>query len=468
MKIRGLGSKKIKILYEELGISSLGELEYACKENRLALLKGFGEATQKKILTELSKLKVYSKFVLLSRAEEIVDEILTKISQLESISKVAVTGDFRRGLEVISSIELVILASDKKSLLNDLQKIFNVELKEDRYQLKDEYSVPIIIYESLNEGDFTKKLFITTGSAAFIKKLKIDSKTISSKEELGIFESIEFPFIIPEMREPQFFHIKKKKLKKNTDLSVDKFHGLLHFHTDFSDGRNTLKEMLISAQNEGFHYAAVCDHSKSAVYANGLSVDRLIQQKEELTALASDFSLRLFHGIESDILQNGQLDYDESVLKNFDFVVASVHSRFSMEHDEMTKRIIRAVENPYTDLLGHPSGRLLLSREPYKFDVKKVIDACAANKVAIEINANPRRLDLDWRWIYYAREKECLFSINPDAHSTQEIEYIKYGVMVSRKAGVLAEEVINCFQLEDFEEFLNRKVKREFAIQDVF
>ena len=211
--------------------------------------------------------------------------------------------------------------------------------------------------------------------------------------------------------------------------------------------------MLSEAQKEGFEYAAVCDHSKFAVYANGLSEERVLLQKQEITEIASQYKLHIFQGVESDILPNGDMDYTKDFLGNFDFVVASIHSRFNMDEAEMTKRIIKAVENPYTDLLGHPSGRLLLSRDPYKFDVKKVIDACAANSVAIEINASPQRLDLDWRWIYYAREKDCLFSINPDAHSIENISYIKYGILTARKGGVKNSEVINCLPLEDFKKF---------------
>lgn len=219
--------------------------------------------------------------------------------------------------------------------------------------------------------------------------------------------------------------------------------------------------MISEAKKEGFSYAAVCDHSKSAYYANGLSEDRILKQILEIKELTSKIGLHIFQGVESDILQDGSLDYSEDFLQNIDFVVASVHSNFHMEQDEMTRRIIKAVENPFADLLGHPSGRLLLSRDPYNSDLRKIIDACSANKVAIEINANPHRLDLDWRMIYYAREKGCLFSINPDAHSTRDISYVKYGVMIGRKGGLQSKEVINFFDEPEFRLFLNRKIKRK-------
>jgi DNA polymerase (family 10) len=220
--------------------------------------------------------------------------------------------------------------------------------------------------------------------------------------------------------------------------------------------------MFNAAGELGFNYAAVNDHSKSAYYANGMDEKRIIQQKKEIEQINSHSRIFLFSGIEVDILTNGDLDYDNEILSDFDFVIASVHSHFNLDEKEMTKRIIKAVENPLVDVLAHPSGRLLLSRNPYKFDIKKIIDACYVNNVSIEINSSPKRLDLEWRWVYYAREKGCLFSINPDAHTISEISYLVYGILMGRKAGLQPEEVINCFSLKRFKKFLNRKVKRNF------
>jgi DNA polymerase (family 10) len=463
LKIRGLGSKKIKILFTELGISNVGELEYACKENRLTLLKGFGEATQVKIMKEIEKNKAYSKFVLLNTADTISEEVLEKVAKFKSLNKIVHTGQLRRGMEIISEIAFVALVPDKEKFLLELKKSFKIEEQEGKIIIRDEYPVPVVFYIVTKEDDYCRQLFLTTGSEEFIARLGASAKTECAGDEHKIFENTGHPFVIPEMRENEYFEQTNPKLKENSDFSIDHFKGLLHFHTTYSDARNTLKEMLSEAQKEGFQYAAVCDHSKFAVYANGLNEERVLLQKQEITEIASSYKLHIFQGIESDILQTGDLDYSPDFLNNFDFIVASVHSRFNLEESEMTKRIIKAVENPYTDLLGHPSGRLLLSRDPYKFDVKKVIDACSANKVAIEINASPHRLDLDWRWVYYAREKGCLFSINPDAHSIENISYIKYGIITARKGGVQNGEVINCLPLEDFKKFLNRKVKRLFS-----
>ncbi|RJP58579.1 MAG: PHP domain-containing protein [Ignavibacteriales bacterium] len=218
--------------------------------------------------------------------------------------------------------------------------------------------------------------------------------------------------------------------------------------------------MIDEVARQGFIYAAVCDHSKSAFYANGLKEDRILQQRKEIDDFNKSSKIKVYHGIESDILKDGSLDYSEDILSEFQFIVASIHSLFNLSEVEMTNRIIRAVENPYTDILAHPTGRLLLSRDGYKVNIKKVIDACVANRVAIEINANPHRLDLDWRNLYYAREKGCLISINPDAHSTDGVSNIEYGIMIARKAGVQPREVLNCYEEKEFIKFINRKVKR--------
>lgn len=459
MKIRGLGAKKIRVLHDELGINSIGELEYACKENRLGLLKGFGEKTQEKILKEIKNVQVYSNFILLVHAEEIVDELKEIISEVDNVKYTSVSGEFRRSMEIISSVELVINLKDAKKLGNRLKKSYSQIIIEDDKIIINDFPVPVVLHLSKSEDEFFKKLFITTGSKEFLSKLKVNEKNLKGNNEEEIFKDLKSVIIIPEMREEEYFTL-KKKFQKPTELSLSHFNGMLHFHTDFSDGRRTLEEMIDYAVEKDFQFAAVCDHSKAAFYANGLSEERVLIQKEEIKKLNSKKKIRILQGIECDILRDGDLDYNKDFLPEFDFIVASVHSRFNLDEDEMTKRILKAVENPNTDLLGHPSGRLLLSREPYKFKVKKIIDACAANDVAVEINANPRRLDLDWRYIFYAREKGCLFSVNPDAHSFTDVDYLKYGVGIARKGGLQPEEIINCYSFDEFKEFLSRKVKR--------
>jgi len=299
-------------------------------------------------------------------------------------------------------------------------------------------------------------LFITTGAEDFISELTIP-KNISS--ERNCFKANNLQYVAPPMREKPYFHA-PTNLRTSGNISFTDFKGLLHFHSDWSDGQNTLSEMLTEAENLGFEYAAVCDHSKSAFYANGLTEQRVLKQKDEICKLNENQPITIFHGIESDILNSGELDYNEDFMHNFNFVVVSIHSNFTLTEDEMTKRIIRAIESPFTDLLAHPTGRLLLRRNGYSLDIKKILEACAANNVAIEINASPFRLDLDWRNIYYARELGCKFAINPDAHSIKGISNIKFGIMIAQKEGLQNNELINNYTETEFVSFLNRKLKR--------
>lgn len=453
-QIKGLGPKKISVLNKELNIASIGELEYACKENRLVLLKGFGKTTQEKILNEIEKIKINRQFVLLDTADEIQQQILNVLNKFHSIKEINITGEFRRVMEIISKLEFVALIDGIDNFEIELRKKFNFQKYDEYYSLLLNINIPILIYTTETKNEFISKLFFTTGSNEFINKIGI--KNISDKitDEEKIFEEIKIEYVTPEMREKQYFEIQNKNFKEPSDLTLEKFKGFFHFHTTFSDGNDSLENMVIAANKIGFEYFIVCDHSKSAFYANGLKEENLIEQKNEINRVSKKLNLPILHGIESDILVNGELDYSNEILKSLDFVVASVHSRFNLSKDEMTQRIIDAVENPFTKVLGHPTGRLLLSRPSYELDLKKIIDACAANNVAIEINANPHRLDLDWRMIFYAREKGCLFSINPDAHSIEDILLIKYGIMIAHKTGLKCKEVINCFSLNEFKNYI--------------
>lgn len=459
LKIKGLGPQKVKQLYTDLSISDISQLEDAEKNNKLEGIKGFTDTLIKSIPDQINQIRKNKNYILINKAMESADSIISKFSALDSVVKIEVTGELRRGMEVFSSLPFIAQIKNEKAFLKQLSAEFNIAKKEKSVIIIGFTDIPVIIHYFDNEPDYIKGLLVTTGSDGFMKKM-FGKKELSGKNEKEIFKNAKVPFIIPEMRENEFLIVKGKKLKENSDLDLKEFKGLLHWHTTWSDGRDTLETMLNEAVKLDFQYIAVCDHSKSAAYANGLKEDRILLQKEQLGKLQEQYKIKLFQGIESDVLADGSLDYPDETLSGFDFVVASIHSRFNLDEKEMTARIIKAVENPYTDLLGHPSGRLLLSREPYKINSEKVIDACAANLVAIEINAHPKRLDLDWRWIYYARQKECLFSINADAHSTTEISYLKYGVIIGRKAGLKNAEVINCFNLEAFNRFLNRKVKR--------
>ncbi len=464
-QVRGLGAKKIKLLYDELGVSSIQQLKQVCLDNKITTVKGFTSKTQNKILEEIQRLNEAKKYLLLSIAMKFGNELVQRISEMTGVVKCEFTGELRRIREVISEIELLVLVKDFSSFKKELNREYEVsESKGDLSYSKLTFyisgTIICSIYVVTNPEQFTWVLFKTTGSEEFLTKLNLPSKPLVSQTEEEIFKELKQIYVIPEMREGIYFD-HTKRLKANSDLSLNDFKGFLHFHTNYSDGLNTLEEMADACVKLGFEYFAVCDHSKSAFYANGLSEKRVLEQKSLIEVLNKKKEHHIFHGVECDILSDGKLDFDNEFLKIFDFVVASVHSVFGLDEDVMTRRIIKAVENQYVDLLGHPTGRLLLARDAYKVNMTKVIDACTKNDVAIEINASPHRLDLDWRLVYYAREKGCKLSINPDSHSVQTISEIEYGIKIGRKGGLQSKEVINCYDIGKFRKYLTRKVNRK-------
>jgi len=461
--IRGLGIKKIKTLHEGLKINNIDDLAEAATEDRIAGLSGFGMKTQEKIVEEIARIKSSHGFIHYYRSIEMGQSLLKNIMKIKSVTQGEITGELRRGNEVVSAIELILCINDEEEFIKEMDKSYSfTEIVDDfqNYLLIDlDLPIKIKVYYVTNVSEFQAALFKTTGSVEFLSSIEFNSSVCSTKSEVDIFRSMNLPYVIPEMREKQTLDA-PVELRRNSELSIDDLIGFLHFHTTYSDGLNSLKEMGEAAEKAGFKYVAVCDHSKTAFYANGLTEERILLQKEEIAKLNKNSNIKYFQGIESDILNDGSLDYSSDFMKNFEFVVASVHSGFNLSEEEMTKRVIKAVENEYTDVLGHPTGRLLLSRNPYKINMKKIIDACAINNVALEINSNPFRLDLDWRLIFYARQKGCKFAINPDAHSVDGIKDIKYGIIMGRKGGLQMEDVVNCYTADQFENFLNRKVNR--------
>jgi DNA polymerase (family 10) len=307
-------------------------------------------------------------------------------------------------------------------------------------------------------------LLLTTGSKKHIDQLRKlarakgmklteeglrRGKTVTAATEKEIYRALSLQFIPPELREGRD-EVELARAGKLPELVVDKdIRGILHAHTDLSDGADTLEMMAEATRSRGYQYFGVADHSQSAHYAGGLSLDEIEQQHKAIDKLNKKYpkSFRVLKGIESDILADGSLDYPDEVLERFDFVVASVHSRFKLDTKEQTARIVRAVENPHTTILGHMTGRQLLRRPGYDVNIETILRACAANGVAVEINANPWRLDLDWRWHQRALNLGCMMSINPDAHSTGEIDLTHWGVVMARKGGVPADRVLNCLSL---------------------
>jgi DNA polymerase (family 10) len=334
-------------------------------------------------------------------------------------------------------------------------------VNDDEISFLFEEQVPFV-FLCTDSMSFEKVLFETTGSEEHLKKIDYQPNEfdIAGSEE-AYYESKNIPYIIPEQREG------RDELVYNIDsqhfVEYGQLKGVLHNHTNYSDGLNTLKEMADYAKSQHFQYLGICDHSKSAGYARGLDEDRVLQQMREIDDLNSKMApFKIFKGIESDILSDGSLDYDDSFLSKFDFVVASIHSNLNMSEEKAHERLIKAIENPYTTILGHLTGRLLLMRSGYPVNHEYIIDACAANHVCIELNAHPYRLDMDWTWIQYAQNKGVLMSINPDAHEKMGYHDMYFGTIAARKGGLLTKNTLNAFTLVDFENYLlnRRKIKQ--------
>ncbi len=459
LKIKGFGPKKIKSLWKGLEVETIGELLYACNENRLVELKGFGEKTQEDLRQKLEYfLKSQDQF-LYATLEEIGEDLLAYLQQqLPEGTAISFTGAFRRRDPILKGIEFVV--AGELSSVFDEEHLILVGQEGDKFIAKTVDEIPVRLFQC-QASEFGSKLFRYTGEEAFTKYFleKAAEKDFRGlHSEADVFTKAGIPFIEPELREGQQAVDRALAGQLPDLIEASQVKGVLHAHSTYSDGINSLREMAEYARDRGYEYLGITDHSKSAFYANGLKEDRLRQQWAEIDALNVELApFKIYKGIESDILNDGSLDYPADLLQEFDFIIASVHSNLRMDKTKATKRLLAAIANPYTTMLGHPTGRLLLAREGYPIDHRAVIDACAEHQVAIEINANPLRLDLDYTWIDYALEKGVLLSVNPDAHSTGGIHDIHYGVLAARKGGLSADRCVCCLGREDFESFLSGK-----------
>ncbi len=454
LRIKGLGPKKVKTVWNELEIESPGELLYACNENRLVALKGFGAKTQAQLKAQLEYYFSSQGKLHYATAEVLALEL---IEVLESISgsRFDITGEIRRLMPIINQIELITDGAESDVELSTLiEDLFYDEEKEElRYK-----DCTVVIIRS-DQDNWALDLLESSSDSAFLDAL---GNYQSAEEEEDIFEEMGLPYIPPEMRNDATVLLEEHLSKVGQVIDYKDILGVIHNHSTYSDGVNTISEMAHACQLSGYSYLVMSDHSKSAFYANGLSIERLEQQWVEIDQLNKKLQsdrkdFHIYKSIESDILSNGSLDYPDDILAEFDLVIASIHSNLKMDIDKATTRLITAIENPHTRILGHPTGRLLLSREGYPIDYEKVIDACAANDVVIELNANPNRLDMDWKWIPYATERGVMISINPDAHSTSGISDIVYGVHVARKAMLLKEHCLNALNKDEFDKWISSK-----------
>jgi len=463
--IKGIGPKKIVVIWKDLGIENVGELYYACNENRLIEAKGFGLKTQEDIKKVIEfKMAAAGKF-LYAQAEHLVTELHTDLSlwlnNSENAPLIEITGAFRRCCEIIEEIEFVIGTDDPEITAKTLYLFSAIEFKKqtnNSFIGETAFGLKVKLFLA-SKSDFYLQWFTSTGNPEHVKGVLALAGTGDYITEAAIYEKASLSFVEPELREGT----NEIKLAKENKLPIlvtkQDLKGTLHNHSTWSDGVHTLEQMASFCKDVlQLTYLGICDHSKSAFYANGLNEQRVYAQQQEIDALNLKLApFKIFKGIESDILNDGSLDYPEEILKSFDFVVASIHSNLRMDEEKATVRLIKAIENPYTTILGHPTGRLLLSRKGYPIDYAKVIDACAANQVVIEINANPLRLDLDWRWHNYALEKGVLLSINPDAHRMEGFHDMHYGTLVARKGGLTASQCLNAFSLADITAYFNNK-----------
>jgi DNA polymerase (family 10) len=445
--VPGLRPDKILKLHSELGVSSLAELEAAAKEDRIRKVKGLGTGLQTKILHNLSIARSGETQLHLHKAAALLNHAVAAVKREHpEYSRVEIAGDFRRGCELVTDFALV--AETKTATIADDR---SGELK---LTVADKRHFGASLLHATGSAEHLEHLETFARNKGFDLKpdgLYRGKKLIASATEKDIYDALGLQFIEPELREgrDEIARAAKHKLPKlvrDTDL-----HGILHCHTTASDGTETLETMAEATRARGFQYFGVADHSQSAHYAGGLSLEEIEEQHREADRLNKRYgkSFRILKGIEADILGDGTLDYPDRVLSSFDFVVASVHSRFKMPKAEQTARIIAAVRNPYTTILGHMTGRQLQRRPGYEIDIDTILKACAEHGVAVEINAHPWRLDLDWRWHGKALEYGCMFSINPDAHSIRELDHMHWGVEMARKGGVPADRVLNAMKLPE-------------------
>ena len=476
LDIPGVGPKRAKVLYEKLKIKSIEALKTACEENRLLKLEGFGEKSQFKILEAIEHHAKTKGYFLISQALDESGKFVSYLKKSRDVLQIEVAGSIRRQKEIVHDADILIGTRKSASVHKRFMSYPEIDHVLAHGETKSSVilkSGPQVDLRTVSEREFPYALYYFTGSKehnvavrTIAKRmgLKVSEygifkgkRLIPCKDESDIFKIFGLRYVPPELRE-NMGEIEAAKKGKLPDLIEEKdIKGIFHVHSTYSDGVTPLEEMVARAEALGYQYVGISDHSKTAVYANGLSEERVKKQHQEISRLQKKFKIRIFRGIESDILADGLLDYSDKVLESFDFVIGSIHSRFNMPEREMTKRILRAMAHPAMTILGHPTGRLLLGRAGYSIDYEAVFEGAKKHGVAIELNANPQRLDLDWRVCKEARLKGIRLSINPDAHSLDGLEDVAYGVGIARKGWLGKKDVLNTKSLSEMEKYLKER-----------
>lgn len=470
LNIPGVGAKKVKVFWEKLGVTTIGELEYACKENRLRDLEGFGQKSQDKILQGILYLKKHEGRYLYPYALAAALPLYNALKKNKDVIRIELAGSLRRCRETVKDIDLLVSTDSPKKVMDVFTKLSDVS----DVVSKGETKSAVVLKSGINadlrcvtDAEFPYALHHFTGSKEHntamrsrAKKMSLKmneyglfkgNKNIKCKNEAEIFEKLGLEFIPPELREDMGEIAAAEKGKLPVLIEGKDIKGMLHVHSKYSDGSSTIEELAVAAKEMGYEYIGICDHSQSAAYAGGLKPKDVTAQHKEIDAVNKKVKgITVLKGIETDILADGSLDYRDDILKKFDFVIGSVHSKFSMPEAEMTERLCKALANPYLDILGHPTGRLLLAREGYAVNMEKIIDTAAKFGKSIELNANPHRLDIDWRYGPYVKKKGVKIAICPDAHSIEGLNDIFFGVGIARKGWFTKADVINALSLDNF------------------
>jgi len=476
LQIKGLGPKKVKVIWEELGVTSTHELMEACQAGKVAKIKGFGEKTQESIIQNLEFKASNAGKWLYADIEDTIHQFTSELQILYPEALIGVVGDFSRQMEIISEGEFLI---GLESLFGGKEKLKSLQSVEWDLSQSSPFSwhgkltavnLQVLIHFTTKKDYLWKKLSLIA-APGHLSELVDEKESIAEKlakknyeSEANFFEVNSLQFIPTALREG-FGEVALAKahlipkLVEESDLK-----GILHNHSTYSDGKHSLRQMAEYCKALGFEYLGISDHSRTASYAGGLEIEKVLKQHAEIEALNIELApFQIFKGIESDILADGKLDYPAEILEKFDFIVASIHSILNMDIRKATNRLITAIENPFTTILGHPTGRLLLRREGYPIDHKATIHACAANDVVIEINANPWRLDLDWRWVRYAMDQGVKLSVNPDAHEMDGYKDMKYGVLIGKKGGLTADMTLNTLSGQEMATYFEQRKKEKIS-----